>query len=66
MGRKLEGDADASPDAPSLPMKVRLIRPHGYFDENGRHRAWTMGDVVSDPAEVELLMNRSAPIEIVE
>lgn len=45
-----------------LPAKVRLVRPHGFIDEDGTHRYWKAGDVVSDPATIKLLSDRKAPI----
>ena len=43
--------------------RFRLVAPHGFIDENGRHRYWNPGDIVSEPAEVEMLKSRQAPIE---
>lgn len=55
--------AEAEKPKPSLPSKVRLVWPYGFIDENGRHRAWKGGDVVADPAEIALLIERKAPCE---
>ena len=63
---KTEAREEAAEAAPTLPAKVRLVSPHGYIDENGRHRYWHGGDVISDPAEIALLMGRKAPVEPVE
>lgn len=58
---------DGGSDAPvSIPAKVRLTAPHGFIDENSRHRYWNAGEVVGDAAEVALLINRGAPVEPVE
>lgn len=55
--------SDKAPDASAgLPEKVRIAKLHGYFDENHRYREWHEGDVVSDPAEVSLLISRQAPL----
>jgi hypothetical protein len=60
-----EGAGDSAPNSP-LPGKVRLMAPYGFIDENDRHRFWQAGDVVGDASEVELLIERGAPIEEVE
>lgn len=51
---------------PSAPSRIRLIRPHGFVDEYGRHRFWRAGDVVGDPHEIALLLERGAPAEPAE
>jgi hypothetical protein len=53
-------------DAPSLPARVKLTRPHGFIDENGTHRFWHAGDHVSDPATIELLIDRAAPVQFLD
>jgi hypothetical protein len=51
---------------PSLPRAIRLTHPHSFIDENGRHRTWRAGDLITDPAEVALLVERKARHDIVE
>lgn len=46
--------------------RYRLVRPHGWVDENGRRHHYHAGDVVSDPHETELLQERGAPLELVK
>ena len=60
---KTEARAQAADAASALPAKVRLVSPYGFIDENGRHRYWHGGDVISDPAEIALLIGRKAPVE---
>lgn len=52
--------------APTSVVRVRLTRPHGWFDETGKHRFWHIGRVVDDAADVAALIKRGAPIEILE
>lgn len=68
-----EGTVDlaaANPEtvaATNFPTMVKLTHPHGFIEEEtGRHRFWKAGDVVADPSEVMLLINRGAPIEFVD
>jgi hypothetical protein len=49
-----------------LPGKIRLTAPYGFMDENERHCFWTAGSVVTDPAEIALLVERAAPIKTVD
>lgn len=56
------------PDVPvkvTLPERIMLARLHGFIDENGRHRQWFAGDVVTDADEIELLTSRKATFEAV-
>ena len=50
----------------AMPRAIRLTRPHGFIDEDGRHRMWHAGHVVDDADEVSLLVRRGAQHEIVE
>lgn len=53
---------DATPTPPEA-VKARLLYAHGFIDENGTHRMWKAGDVVSDPAEIAMLTERGADLE---
>lgn len=44
------------------PTAVVLRAPHGFIDENNRHRYWNADDVVTDPDEITLLHERRAPL----
>lgn len=68
----VEGGGHAAPESTEdvrqgqMPARIVLIAPHGFIDENDRHRYWNAGEIVSDPHEVALLIERGAPIEEVE
>ncbi len=51
--------------APALPAKIEMIHAHGFIDENGTHRYWKGGVIVSDPAEIALLTERKANFKAV-
>ena len=55
--------ADAEP-AP-LPSRIRLPRPHGFFEDDGRHRHWHSG-VVSDLDDIAILIGRGVPHKVLE
>jgi hypothetical protein len=56
----------ATPAASDGSGAVRAIfsHPHSFYDDNMRRRSWNAGDIVDDPAEVEMLMGRGAPISL--
>lgn len=68
----VEGSGNAAPDSTDdvsegqMPTRIILTAPHGFIDENDRHRYWNAGEVVSEPHEVALLIERGAPVEEVE
>lgn len=45
--------------------RVKVLRHHSFVDHNGRHREWRGGMILDDPAEVALLIERGAHIEVV-
>lgn len=45
-----------------LPESVTLDAPHGFIDEDERNRHWHAGAVVTDPDEIQLLIERKAPL----
>lgn len=47
------------------PAKLQLEVLYGYFDENNRYRQWAEGDVVTDAAEIKLLVDRAVPVKAV-
>ncbi len=61
-------EADGSPaaDAAEYPPLIRLTHPHGFVDDWGKNRTWSAGDVVGDPAEIKLLIDRKASHEALE
>jgi hypothetical protein len=50
----------------SQPTKIRMTHLHAFLDENQRQRRWKAGDVITDPAEIELLTERKAPFQKLE
>jgi hypothetical protein len=62
LGAKSEDESDF----PAAPFKIRLTHPHSFIDDNGRHRVWNAGDVITDPAEIEMLTGRKARIEALD
>lgn len=64
-GAEPQGATEAK--APPKPAAVRLTHPHGFIEEEtGRHRSWLAGEKIVDPAEIELLIGRGAPVEFVD
>jgi hypothetical protein len=52
----------AEPAKPALPAKLRIVQAeYGFYEEGGRYRHWRGGDIVTDPAEIALLIARKAP-----
>lgn len=58
-------DAPTKPaDAPAAPSKsVVMEANYGFYEDSGRFRSWKEGEVVTDPAEVKLLLDRGAPVK---
>lgn len=58
--------APAAPAAPAAeakhPTRVKLAQLYGFWDENKRYRQWVEGDVVENPEEIALLIERQAPV----
>jgi hypothetical protein len=55
--------APPAPEKPPLPAKLKMLSLYGYYDENKRYRSWHQGDVITDPTEIQLLVERGAPVE---
>lgn len=49
------------PSSPTV-VKVELTAPYGFYEEGGSPRFWAVGAVVTDPIEIELMLQRSAPL----
>ncbi len=58
------GNAALAPERPMatgpLPAAIKLVRPHGFIDEAGNHRYWQQDQVVFEPADIKVLMERGA------
>lgn len=54
---------EAKPKAAKHPDSVTLSAPHGFIDDDGNHRYWHAGHVVTDPEHVALLIKRKAPLD---
>lgn len=53
--------------ASEKPTAVRLTHPHGFIEnDTQRHRFWKAGEMITDQAEIDLLMERGAPLEFVD
>lgn len=55
----------AKPKANSLPAKLTLKRPYGFYDDAGALQYWHPG-VIEDPAAIAVLIERGAEIDIPE
>jgi hypothetical protein len=55
--------APPAPEQPKMPAKLKMLSLYGFFDDNKRYRSWHEGDVITDPSEIQLLVERKAPIE---
>lgn len=56
----------SAPAVAALPTRIQLVRPHSFIDTDGAHRMWAQGQVVTDAADIELLISRVATIEVLE
>ena len=54
---KMNGD----PMPAILPSSVTLSEPYGFYDDDGVMNMWQVGQVVTDPDEILILIERSAP-----
>jgi hypothetical protein len=61
--RQKSKPAEQEPEAPVLPTKVLVVRQHSFLDDTGRHRIWLGGQIVTDPADIALLIQRGATLE---
>ncbi|WP_208667574.1 hypothetical protein [Pseudomonas arsenicoxydans] len=58
-GKKLDGK-----DMPEVNHdSVTLASYYGFYDDEGNGRFWSEGQVVTDPADIELLLERDAPLK---
>lgn len=58
-----QNEGDKPEDAP-MPASVKLTAPYGFIDdETGVHYFWQAGQVVTEATEVQLLVERQAPLE---
>jgi hypothetical protein len=47
---------------PALPAQVTMASLYGFYDDEGSFHSWAEGHVVTDPAHIELLIARGAPL----
>lgn len=59
-------DQKPAAEEKKLPKKIRVTHLHGYYDDNGAFREWKEGFITSDEAEVKLLVDRGAPIQVLD
>jgi hypothetical protein len=53
---------DGKPMPEALPESVTLASLYGFMDDDGAVHMWSPGQVVTDPAEIETLLERDAPL----
>jgi hypothetical protein len=53
-------------DPKPMPAKVKMESLYGYYEDGGRYRSWAQYDVITDEAEIRLLVERGAPFSVVE
>ena len=63
--RETPPEPPVAPEPEPMPSRIRLARPHGFIDDDGRRRHWHPG-VVSDPDDVAALVGRGVPHEALE
>lgn len=47
---------------PKLPEQLKLASLYGFYDDENTFHSWAEGQVVTDPAHIELLIARGAPL----
>jgi len=57
--------ASAIDGAKTLPSKIMLKRPYGYYTEGNLLRHWEAGKVIDDKSDIAELLARNAPYEVV-
>jgi hypothetical protein len=53
---------DGSPLPDPMPTRVTLTEPYGFYDDDGGMNMWSATQVVEDPDEILILMERKAPL----
>lgn len=53
---------DGAPMPDANPASVTLAAVYGFYEEDGSPRFWQPGQVVTDAAEIDLLLERDAPL----
>lgn len=46
--------------AGDAPESIKLLAPHGFYDEAGDLQAWLQDEVVTDQKDIALLIERGA------
>ena len=52
-------------DVGGYPTRIRLLRPHGFIDDEGRHRRWYPG-IITAPDDIAVICGRGVPHEVLE
>jgi hypothetical protein len=52
--------------AKEQPTAVRLTAAYSYFDDQDQHHYWSEGQSETDPDRIQTLLDRGAPLEVVE
>ena len=53
---------DGTPLPEPMPTSVKLTEPYGFYDEDGALSFWAATQVVDDPNEILILIERKAPV----
>ncbi len=53
---------DGTPMPDPMPTSVTLTESYGFYDDEGGGNFWSATQVVTDPADVLILVERKAPI----
>lgn len=54
------------PKKPELPASLKMLAPYGFYDDDGALKYWHEGHVITDAAQIEMLIERGAPVAAVE
>lgn len=57
-------DADTPAIDPATPVYVTLSAPYAYYDDAGMLHSWSAGQKVEDAADILLLTERGAELEV--
>ncbi len=61
LNKASDQEKPADPAKRELPAHVKMKTPYAYYEDGGRLRSWAEGEMVTDPSEIALLVERKAP-----
>lgn len=56
---------EASPPSADRIRALKVLQMHGFIDEKGNNRLWLKDTVVCDPEEIDIIVARGVPFEII-